>query len=82
MSSTDIELRVQEIIAEQLGIAEEEITLQSTLSGDLGADFLDLLELLMTFEDEFQIEIPVEQARKMKTVGDLLEHLVDTSNMN
>ena len=82
MSNTDIEQRVQEIIAEQLGIAEEEITLQSTLSNDLGADFLDLLELLMTFEDEFQIEIPVERARQMKTVGDLLEHLVDTSNMN
>lgn len=82
MSNTNIEQRVQEIIAEQLGIAEEEITLQSTLSNDLGADFLDLLELLMTFEDEFEVEIPVEQARKMKTVGDLLEHLVDTSNMN
>lgn len=82
MSNTNIEQRVQEIIAEQLGIAEEEITLQSTLSNDLGADFLDMLELLMTFEDEFEVEIPVEQARKMKTVGDLLEHLVDTSNMN
>ena len=82
MSHTNIEQRVQEIIAEQLGIAEEEITLQSTLSNDLGADFLDLLELLMMFEDEFEVEIPVEQARQMKTVGDLLEHLVDTSNMN
>lgn len=82
MSDTDIEVRVREIIAEQLGIAEEEITLHSTLSNDLGADFLDLLELLMTFEDEFEVEIPVEQARKMKTVGDLIEHLVVTSDMN
>ena len=49
MSHTNIEQRVQEIIAEQLGIAEEEITLQSTLSNDLSADFLDLLELLMMF---------------------------------
>ena len=57
MSDPNIERKVSEIIAEQLGIAEDDIALDSTLSGDLGADTLDFIELLMALEEEFNVEI-------------------------
>ena len=75
VGDTDIEIKVFEIIAEQLGIPEDEITLESKFSGDLGADFLDLLELFLSFEEEFEIEIPTEAASVVKSVGDVIEYL-------
>ena len=70
-----VEARVNQIIADQLGLGEEEISLESSLSTDLGADSLDLVELLLAFEEEFEIEITDDEAAKFKTVGDVVDLL-------
>ena len=67
--------RIKEIISEQLGINENDITLESSFVDDLGADSLDLVELIMAFSDEFLIDISDEEAEQIKTVGDVYEQL-------
>jgi len=67
--------KVQEKIAEQLGIDTEDITLESSFIEDLGADSLDIVELLMALEEEFDIEIPDEEAEKLVTVGDVVDYI-------
>ena len=69
MAST-VEQKVKEIICEQLGMSEEEVTLDASFIEDLGADSLDLVELVMRFEEEFDIEIPDEDAEKIQSVRD------------
>ena len=71
---SDIEQRVQKIVAEQLGVAEDEIKLESSFVDDLGADSLDTVELVMALEDEFEIEIPDEQAEKITTVQQAVDY--------
>ena len=66
MSST--EDRVKRIVCEQLGVGEEEVTLEASFIDDLGADSLDTVELVMAFEEEFEIEIPDEEAEQITTV--------------
>ena len=70
-----IDARVKSIIADQLGIGEEEIKPESKFIEDLGADSLDLVELIMAMEEEFQTEIPDEEAEKIRTVGDAVEYI-------
>ncbi len=70
-----IEARVRSIIADQLGITEEEIKPESKFIEDLGADSLDIVELIMAMEEEFQTEIPDEEAEKIRTVGDVMEYV-------
>jgi len=67
--------RIKKIIVDQLGIEDEKITIVSSFIDDLGADSLDIVELIMAFEEEFDIEIPDEDAEKMKTVGDAVDYL-------
>jgi len=62
--------KVKKIIVEQLGVEEAEVTLEASITDDLGADSLDQVELVMAFETEFGIDIPDEEAEKIKTVGD------------
>ncbi|ARQ46836.1 acyl carrier protein [Oxalobacter formigenes] len=76
---SDIEQRVKKIVAEQLGVAEDEIKLESSFVDDLGADSLDTVELVMALEDEFEIEIPDEQAEKITTVQQAVDYA--TANM-
>jgi len=68
VSMSDIEQRVKKIIAEQLGVAEDQVTNEKSFVDDLGADSLDTVELVMALEDEFHIEIPDEDAEKITTV--------------
>lgn len=70
-----LEGRVLEIVAEQLGIGEEEIQVESSFTDDLGADSLDVLELVMALEEEFEIEIPDADAEKLDTVQKLVQYL-------
>lgn len=70
-----IEQRVKEIIADQLGVEIEKITPEAKFVDDLGADSLDVVELIMAFEEEFNVEIPDEDAEKIATVGDVLEYI-------
>ncbi|GAF79509.1 Acyl carrier protein [subsurface metagenome] len=67
--------RIKKIIVDQLGVDESKITENSSFVDDLGADSLDIVELIMAFEEEFDIEIPDEDAEKMKTVGDAVKYL-------
>ncbi len=62
--------KVKKIIVEQLGVEESEVTMEASITDDLGADSLDQVELVMAFETEFNIDIPDEEAEKIKTVGD------------
>ncbi len=71
----DIEGKVKEIIVEQLGIDEAQVNAEASFIDDLGADSLDTVELVMAFEEKFDIEIPDEDAEKMRTVGDAVEYL-------
>jgi acyl carrier protein len=67
--------KVKEIIAEQLGVDMGEVTMEASFIDDLGADSLDTVELVMAFEEAFDIEIPDEDADKMQTVGTAIEYL-------
>ncbi|MFQ5828272.1 MAG: acyl carrier protein [Candidatus Methylomirabilia bacterium] len=74
-----IEERVREIVAEQLGVAEDEVTPTAKFIEDLGADSLDTVELVMAFEEEFGFEIPDEDAEKIGTVGDAIQYIKDNT---
>ncbi|MCF2681657.1 acyl carrier protein [Faecalicatena contorta] len=67
--------QIKTMIAENLGVNEDAITEGSTFKEDLGADSLDLFELAMALEDEFEIEIPTEDLEKIATVGDVVEYI-------
>lgn len=67
--------RVKEIIANELGVEIEKVTDEASFVDDLGADSLDTVELVMAFEEEFEIEIPDDDAERMQTVGDAIKYL-------
>ena len=67
--------KVKSIIVEQLGVDEEEVTPDASFVDDLGADSLDTVELVMAFEEEFDLEIPDEDAEKITTVGDAISYI-------
>lgn len=67
--------RVKRIITDQLGVNEEQVTLEASFVDDLGADSLDTVELVMAFEEEFGIEIPDEDAEKIRTIGDAVNYI-------
>jgi len=71
----DLESRIKEIIADQLGVEIEKLKEDANFVQDLGADSLDVVELVMAFEEEFGIEIPDEDAEKIRTVGDVINYL-------
>jgi len=69
------ESRVKKIIVEQLGVSEDEVKPEASFIDDLGADSLDIVEMVMAFEEEFSIEIPDEDAEKIKTVQDSVAYI-------
>ncbi|NTX08474.1 acyl carrier protein [Myxococcus sp. CA051A] len=75
MSTSAIETKVKGIIADQLGVGEDEIKPESSFIEDLGADSLDIVELVMAMEEEFEVEIPDEEAENIKTVGDAINYI-------
>jgi len=77
MSSEDIFEKVKEIIIEQLGVAEAAVTTEASFIDDLGADSLDIVELIMALEEEFDLEIPDADAEKVVTVGDVVDYIKD-----
>ena len=74
---SDIEEKVKDIIVEELGVEREKLTAEASFMEDLGADSLDTVELVMAFEKEFDIDIPDEDAEKLRTVGDAMKYLHD-----
>jgi len=73
--SNDIFTRVQKVTVEKLSVKEEEVVESASFTDDLGADSLDVVELVMAFEDEFGIEIPDEEVGEIKTVGDAVNYI-------
>ena len=72
----EVEEKLKEIISEQLSVDVSEVIPEASFIDDLGADSLDTVEIVMAFEDEFGIEIPDEDAEKIKTVGDVLKSII------
>ena len=75
MSSEEVFEKVKEIIVEQLQVTDTSVTLEASFIDDLGADSLDLVELIMALEEEFDIEIPDADAEKVTTVNDVVEYI-------
>jgi acyl carrier protein len=75
----DIEAKVKEIIINELGVDAEKVTPEASFVEDLGADSLDTVELVMAFEEEFGMEIPDEEAEKLRTVGDAITYISNNS---
>lgn len=74
--------KVKEVIGEQLGIKDlDEITMETTFIDDLGADSLDIVELIMALEEEFDIEVPEIEAEKIVSVGDVVTYISDKTNV-
>jgi acyl carrier protein len=73
----NVEERVIEIVCEQMGASRDKITAETSFIQDLGADSLDTVELVMEFEDEFDLNIPDEDAEKIQTVGDAIKYIQD-----
>ncbi|MFQ5504305.1 MAG: acyl carrier protein [Planctomycetota bacterium] len=72
---TSIEERVRKIVCEQLNVTEEKVTPETSFINDLGADSLDMVELVMHFEEDFEMQIPDEDAEKIQTVGQAVEYI-------
>jgi len=75
MSSMSLEVRVTDLIVEQLGVSRDEVITTASFVDDLGADSLDIVELVMSMEESFEIEIPDDDAEKMQTIGDAVSYL-------
>lgn len=69
--------KVKETLCEQLDVEEDKVTLEASIIDDLGADSLDVVDLIMSLEEEFEIEIPDEDVEHMKTVGDIVKYVED-----
>ncbi len=67
--------KVKETLCEQLDVEEDKVTLEASIIDDLGADSLDVVDLIMSLEEEFEIEIPDEDVEHMKTVGDIVKYI-------
>jgi len=75
MSDKSVEERVKDVVVAQLGVDAAEVKPEASFIDDLGADSLDTVELVMALEEEFALEIPDEEAEKIKTVGETIEHI-------
>ncbi len=72
--------KVKSIIVDQLDVDEDKVTLNANIQDDLGADSLDIVDLVMSFEDEFDLEIPDDQVENIKTVGDVVKYIEDNTD--
>ena len=77
MAEKSIEEKVKEIIVDQLSVNPEQVTPQASFIEDLGADSLDIVELVMAFEEEFEVEVPDEEAEKLQTVQQVIDYIKD-----
>ena len=78
--AAEIETKVKKIVAEQMGVAESEISRETSFVNDLNADSLDTVELVMEFEDEFEMSIPDEEAEKIQPVGMAIDYILEHMN--
>ena len=78
-TEAEIEEKVYQIVSEQMGIDKSELTLETSFVDDLNADSLDTVELVMEFEDEFEMSIPDEEAEKIRTIGQTVSYIAEHS---
>ena len=71
--------KVKEILVDQLDVEDQKVTMEASIIDDLGADSLDLVDLVMSLEEEFDVEIPDEQVENIKTVGDIVKYIEDNA---
>ena len=71
--------KVKEILMDQLDVEEEKVTMEASIVDDLGADSLDLVDMVMSLEEEFDVEIPDDQVENIKTVGDIVKYIEDNA---
>ena len=71
--------KVQSLIVDQLDVDEDKVTMNANIQDDLGADSLDIVDLVMSFEDEFDMEIPDDQVENIKTVGDVVKYVEENT---
>lgn len=76
----EIEQSVIQIVCDQMGVAREKVSMETSFVNDLGADSLDTVELVMEFEDEFELTIPDQDAEKIQTVGDAVSYIDSSAN--
>lgn len=69
--------KVRDILVEQLDVEEDKVTMEASITDDLGADSLDVVDLVMSLEEEFDVEIPDDQVENIKTVGDIVRYIED-----
>ena len=69
--------KIRKILCEQLDLEEDDVTLESNIAEDLGGDSMDVVDLIMSIEDEFDLEVPDEDVEKIKTVGDMVKYIED-----
>ena len=77
--SSETAKKVTEIVSEQLGVSQDQIKMETSFVNDLGADSLDTVELVMEFEDEFDMSIPDEEAEKIQTVGAAIDYIINVA---
>ena len=75
MSDSAVNDRVKKVVCEQLGVDDNEVTAEASFVNDLGADSLDVVELVMAFEEEFSIDIPDDDVQNLKTVNDAVDYI-------
>ena len=71
--------KVKDILVDQLDVEEEKVTMEASIVDDLGADSLDLVDMVMSLEEEFDVEIPDDQVENIKTVGDIVKYIEDNA---
>lgn len=71
--------KVKDILVDQLDVEEEKVTMEASITDDLGADSLDVVDLVMSLEEEFDVEIPDDQVENIKTVGDIVKYVEDNA---
>ena len=71
--------KVKEILMDQLDVEEEKVTMEASIVDDLGADSIDLVDMVMSLEEEFDVEIPDDQVENIKTVGDIVKYIEDNA---
>jgi acyl carrier protein len=79
VTEAEVEAKVIEIVAEQMGVEKGEVSRDTSFANDLNADSLDTVELVMEFEDEFDTSIPDDQAEKIQTVGQAIDYILDAA---
>jgi len=80
LAAQNIEDRVKSIVCDHLNASEEKVTAETSFINDLGADSLDMVELVMRFEEDFEMQIPDEDAEKIQTVGDAIQYIKNKMN--